>query len=553
MALESILELSLKNQGNNPWLFYEIFYKGFDFKMLENIKKTKTIILIIIVAIICGIILFYQSKKVGFHEDEIYSIVSSVNPENGLMSAYGQDNTPKWITKEYAKNYITLSTDNYLNLRAVFLNQSYDNHPPFFYTLVHFSSILFLGKFTKYSVFIVNLIAFILSCFVIQKILKLLNKEHLIIGTLIFYGLSMGTITMVIYQRMYMLLTFFILLYFYYSLKIYKNNFNMTTKTLITLGVITILGFLTQYFFAIYAFFIFILMIIQMFRHHKNNKIILKYTVSHIIYAILGILLFTPCINHLLFSDRGLSNLENNNYFAHLYNYIQHLGYSFSIDNTNFLLLIFVLIVFFIGLIFLIKKSKEKFTILLTILPSIIYFFISVKLTSFQELRYIMPIIPFVCITLFFIFDSILNFKYKNSVIIILSILLSLNGIIFSKPKFLFEEYADYLEIAEQNKNKSFVYVYDNFFNHMQSMPEMMIYNKTLIINVCRDELNYIINDENLSKEDSYILCIKQYMDNDYIIEEIKNHSDFKNITELYKVDYSSSEKISNNLYLVSK
>ena len=55
---------------------------------------------------------------------------------------------------------------------------------------------------------------------IITKILKLLEKENLIIATLIFYGLSMGTISMVIYQRMYMLLTFFILLYFYYSLVI---------------------------------------------------------------------------------------------------------------------------------------------------------------------------------------------------------------------------------------------------------------------------------------------------------------------------------------------
>lgn len=233
--------------------------------------------------------------------------------------------------------------------------------------------------------------------------------------------------------------------------------------------------------------------------------------------------------------------------------YIQHLGYCFSINNTNNLLLIFTLIVFFIGLLFLFKKSKEKFIVLLTIFPSIIYFFISVKLTSFQELRYIMPIIPFICITLFFIFDFVLNFKYKNAVIILISVLLSLNGFIFSKPKFLFEEYAEYLKIAQQNEEKSFVYVYDNFFNHMQSIPEMMIYNKTLIINVSRDELNYIIDNEDLYQEDSYILCIKEYMNNDYIIDEIKNHSDFKNIIQLYSSDGSSSEKISNNLYLVSK
>ena len=169
-----------------------------DTEKIEKIEKIKKIILIIIIAIMCGYIFLFQTKKQGFHEDEIYTIASSVNPDNGLMVAYNENNIPKWITKEYAKNYVTLSTNNYLNLKSVYQNQAYDNHPPFFYTLVHFSSIIFSGEFTKYTVFIVNIIAFILSCFVIKKTLKLLGKENLIFGTLILYGLSMGTISMVI-------------------------------------------------------------------------------------------------------------------------------------------------------------------------------------------------------------------------------------------------------------------------------------------------------------------------------------------------------------------
>lgn len=520
--------------------------------MFKNIEKLKNLFIIILLIVICGIMFFYQTQKIGFHEDEIYSICSSVNPYNGLMSTYDNNNEPTWLSKEYVKNYITLSTDNYLNLSSVYLNQSYDNHPPFFYTLVHFSTILFDGEFTKYSVFCVNLFAFILSYFVIIRILKLLNKNNLITSTLIFYGLSMGTLSMVIYQRMYMLLTFFVLLYFYYSLKLFKSDFYLDRKTIIKLGVITVLGFLTQYFFAIYAFVIFILMIFKMIRQKKDKTVITKYAFSHIIYAVLGIIIFVPCINHLLFSSRGLSNLSNTNYFEHFYTYIKHLAYCFSININNNFLIISVLLLFLIGLIFLIRKSTEKFILLLTTIPSIIYFFVAVKLTSFQELRYIMCIIPFVCITLFFILDDLLKIKYKNVVITLISITLVISGLIFSKPKFLFEDYKDCLKIAEQNNDKSFVYVYDNFFNHIQSMPEMMLYDKTLIINTNRDELKYLINDDELNTEDSYILCIKTYMDNVFILNEIKNNTDFKNAIKLYSGS-CSSEEISNNLYLISK
>ena len=520
-------------------------------KILENKERVKNIIVIVLVILMCGIIFFYETKKVGFHEDEGYSIASAVNPTNGLMEAYeaGVDG-PVWKTRDFVRDYVTLAPENIFNFWALYHNQAGDNHPPLFYTLVHFSTLLFGGQFTKYSAFVVNIIAFALSCFVIRRILKVLNKDNLTIPILIFYGLSMGTMSMVIFQRMYMLLTFFILLYFYYSIRIYLNKFELSKELLIKLGFTTVLGFLTQYYFAIYAFLIFAIMAIGMIKKkmYKNAE---KYLGFHAIYAVIGILLFVPCIYHLFFTDRGLKNLANSAYFEHLIDYVKHFAYAFSI-NDNMILICSVLLVFLAGIIYWFKKSDKKLVVLLTTVPSVIYFFLVVKLTSFQELRYIMPVIPFVSLSVFFILDRLLQFKYKNIVITVIAIVLVVNGMIFSKPKFLYEEYAQCLEIAEENKDKSFVYIYDNFFNHMQSIPEMMIYEKTLIVNVNNNDMQYLLNNSELNTEDSYILCIKSYMDNDAILNEITSNTDFKNVTKLFEGD-NSSEKISNNLYLVSK
>ena len=520
-------------------------------KILENKEKLKNIIVIVLVILMCGIIFFYETKKVGFHEDEGYSIASAVNPTNGLMEAYeaGVDG-PVWKTRDFVRDYVTLAPENIFNFWALYHNQAGDNHPPLFYTLVHFSTLLFGGQFTKYSAFVVNIIAFALSCFVIRRILKVLNKDNLTIPILIFYGLSMGTMSMVIFQRMYMLLTFFILLYFYYSIRIYLNKFELSKELLIKLGFTTVLGFLTQYYFAIYAFLIFAIMAIGMIKK-KMYKNAAKYLGFHAIYAVIGILLFVPCIYHLFFTDRGLKNLANSEYFEHLIDYVKHFAYAFSI-NDNMILICSVLLVFLAGIIYWFKKSDKKLVVLLTTVPSVIYFFLVVKLTSFQELRYIMPVIPFVSLSVFFILDKLLQFKYKNIVITVIAIVLVVNGMIFSKPKFLYEEYAQCLEIAEENKDKSFVYIYDNFFNHMQSIPEMMIYEKTLIVNVNNNDMQYLLNNSELNTEDSYILCIKSYMDNDAILNEITSNTDFKNVTKLFEGD-NSSEKISNNLYLVSK
>ena len=521
--------------------------------MIKNKENIKKIFIIILITIMSGIIFFFQTKKIGFHEDEAYTLCSAVNPNDGLMAAYDDWNSsPVWRTKEYVKNAMTLTPNNILNFKALYINQANDNHPPLSYTLVHFSSLLFGGQFNIYTVFVVNIIAFIFSCLIIIKILKLLDKEHLIIPTLIFYGLSMGTISMVIYQRMYMLLTLFIMLYFYLSLKLYKNDFVMDRKLTIQLGVTTILGFLTQYFFVFYAFFIFAIMLVQIIKKKKDKEIIRKYVVSHIIYGTLGILLFVPCIKHLLFSDRGLTNLGNSNYLEHMLDYIKHLSYAFTVNNTNNILMFSMLILFAISTIALIIKSKEKFIPIITIVPSIFYFFIAVKMTSFQELRYIMATIPFIVLTVFFILDEFINIKYKDILFIAISIILILPGFICSKPKFLYENYEKALNIANENSEKSFVYVYDNIFNHMQSVPEMMIYEKTLIINYNKDELKCAYNDDNLNSEGSFILSIKSYMDNEKILEELKNNSDFKNITLLYEIE-NSSKVVNNNYYLVSK
>ena len=561
---------------------------------MQNQTKYKNIVIVSVIIIIVGIICYYQTRKAGFHEDEIYNLTSSVNPYDGLISPYRDkdvhtiilerhindknfivelkntiqyvlnpdmyaeeraelDSTAKpiWKTREDITKSVTLTPENYFNLKALYYNQAKDSHPPLYYTFVHFATLFFGGQFSKYSAFIVNIIAFIISCFVIKKILKILDKENLSVGTLIFYGLSMGTISMVIYQRMYMLLTMFILWYFYYCIKLYKNNFKFTKRDIVKLGIITILGFLTQYYFAIYAFLILFIMIIKMVKD-KQYKTIFKYIGIHALYAIIGIIIFIPCINHLLSGDRGLANLGNTEYFKHLLEYVKHLLFAFTI-NDNKILIITILVAFFSGIVYSIKKSKEKFIMALTIIPSLVYFFLVIKLTSFREFRYITPMMPFIALTFVFILDNILSFKYKNIVIVAITTILVATGFIFSKPKFLFEEYSESLKIAEANRNKSFIFVYDNIFNHIQSIPEMMTYEKTMIINANNNELQYVINNNQLNSEDSYILCIKEYMNNEEIIEQILNNTEFKYITKLYEASESNSEVISNNLYLVSK
>ena len=254
--------------------------------MKKYLKENKFIILTII--ILCGLMFFFINQKQGFHEDEIFSYGSSNYKYDNVFRWFGyaeanQDvlynqvlkgnfidrinniikyikdpnqfpkdevlaqEIPTFRTKEDALEYLAIQKEDIFNYFSVYYNQSRDVHPPLFYFLVHFTSTFFYNQFSKYIIFIINLIFFIGTLFTIKKIMDQLNHKELTIPTMILYGASMGAISTVMFQRMYMMLTFFSILYLYYIIKFIKDDFKIKDNFFFILTIIC--GFLTQYYF----------------------------------------------------------------------------------------------------------------------------------------------------------------------------------------------------------------------------------------------------------------------------------------------------------------
>jgi len=292
-------------------------------------KKAEKIIFMIVI-ILSAIIMFYWiSEKQGFHEDEIFSYGSSNYKLDNVYQRYGKKDVaneiifdqilmgsfsekisnikyylsnpnkfmeqynkmleeakPVWKTSEDAKEYVTIEKGDVLNLFSVYYNQSRDVHPILFYLITHIFSSIFYGVFSKYIIFFINLIFFVLCCITIQKILKLLDKEYLSISVVLLYGLSIGAASTVIFLRMYQMLTFFALLSIYIYLKIIKQNLIIDKKTRNEIIVVTILGFLTQYYYCIFALFEVVVLGIILLKNKKYETLrrLIKY---HIISAII--------------------------------------------------------------------------------------------------------------------------------------------------------------------------------------------------------------------------------------------------------------------------
>ena len=197
---------------------------------MKKIKNNLELILYLIIIIILTIIMFWAiNKKEGFHEDEMFSYGVSNSTLGNTFLSYGRIDIPDSIIKSrnpfiMLKNYIYykvikpeaynlavkelnidisksiwrtrgdaieyLQIDNWkeaIDFMSIYWNTAKDVHPPLFYIAVHIASILFWGHFSKYIIFIVNLVFFIGTLWYLRKIIILINRKELSIPNIILY------------------------------------------------------------------------------------------------------------------------------------------------------------------------------------------------------------------------------------------------------------------------------------------------------------------------------------------------------------------------------
>ena len=562
--------------------------------MQKYLKENKFIILTIIV--LCGLMFFFINQKQGFHEDEIFSYGSSNYKYDNVFRWFGYaeanqdilynqvlqgnfikriDNLVKFIkdpnqfqkneilaqeiptfrTKEDALDYLAIQQEDIFNYFSVYYNQSRDVHPPLFYFLVHFTSTLFYNQFSKYIIFALNLLFFIGTLITIKKIMDKLNHKELTIPTMILYGASMGAISTVMFQRMYMMLTFFSVLYLYYIIKFIKDDFKIKDKFFFVLTIIC--GFLTQYYFCIYIVLIFLILAIYLLVN-KQFKKCWNFFKPHILAAIIGILFYPFCIEDIFFSYRGIGSTDNktNTFLENLQYYSEQIINLFSLQNI-FIILIAILIIVLIYKI--IKKQlpkiqrQDKLNLTVIILPIIIFIVIVSKIAPFlgenYTSRYIMLLFPIIAIASFYIISFIFNNKKTLFIItLVVSLCLSINGLINSTPVYLYKDYGKVMELAQENADKYFVYVFDNYFTHLNSMPEFATYKESLILNKNIHDFK-LLDNEKLNNENEFILCIKNWLNKEEILNLVLENSGYND----YEVLLELNSDVESTYYRITK
>lgn len=288
-------------------------------------------VFVLVLAAQVGMLFYYGNRKSGFHEDEFYSFYST----NRTAGLFVPDR--EWVQAENYRNEFVVLPGEGFQYGLVATVQSWDVHPPFYYDILHTVCSLFPGVFSKWLGIIPNILAFILNFVLMAWLTRLLthNKEQetqsrlltLLVCTI--WGFGAAVISGVMFIRMYEWLTFFILLCAFLHVRaVQKQDFRIRSL-FIPLFITVYLGFLTQYYYIIFHFFLGAVFCFYLLGT-KRIKELLGYVLTCAISLGLALVTYPAALSHIFRGYRGTEAVDE---FSNMSNTGERLGFFYGLVN----------------------------------------------------------------------------------------------------------------------------------------------------------------------------------------------------------------------------
>ena len=449
------------------------------------------------VAITVGLIAIFAifgSFKSGYHVDEIFTFslsnhqfgsTNTINPvvENGVI----------YSGEEIWLDYVTLENGEAFDYANVFENQANDVHPPLYYILVHTLTSLF----PNLSLMLIGLLINIpLACICYWQLVwiagKLGVKRWLSLLLTATYVLSMGFIdSAVVFFRMYALMTVWFNFLLMLFLK-YKPKDKGTGAYYIFLGLISLAGFLTQYYFLIFAFFICLIYAVFVVLDKKWKKLILS-LVSVGVAAIVGVAIFPWSVIHILFSYRGTEAIENA-LSGGLFN--QLFGFCSIINSEIYggMLPLIVLVLLISLLISWIRKKEVNipgqkldrlYPYAIMLMPVCLYILVVAKISPNTVMRYIIPAMGILYIAIFAIGVKLVVKWNKKAIAVVLTLAIICMGLSYrSGISNLYLDEKENIAILQENRDALCVFMYSSSWRILYNMYELKEMDSVVFIDV---------------------------------------------------------------------
>ena len=551
------------------------------------------LILALILVLELIVIIFFGYQKAGFHEDEYYSYFSS----NRSLGLYYPDR--EWQSSETIKNEFVVLPGERFNYRLISLVQSWDVHPPLFYDILHTACSMFPGVFSKWIGIGVNIIAFILCYVLLYELAKAIGMDKPLRAiVLIAFGFNPMTISGVMFIRMYMWMTVFVIASSLLQVRLIaiiklrlcdrklkddgKYNHKIYRKYLISIALVNFFGFMTQYYYLIFmtmigfSFCMWMLTIVprkkvtdgdgnsEEYFEKIGFKIAIKYTAMYVlacgISLMFAVFVYPASLSHIF---RGYRGKEAQAAFSDAANILDRFGFFIGLVNEYLLsdlgllfLILFALAVLGIRIFPKVKKERDRkvvFQIRLLVFTTFCYFFIVAKtalLLGNTSNRYEMPVYPIIILILVYFTRIGARVIVGNRFVKGISLPLAITAIIFSvvcarglitykHVLFLYPEEKEYMAFARESLSKGdkLVIAYNDQTpdNIWRLTDEILVFPEAFYVNEANTE--EIVGGEFASCE-SFCAYIADNDNKDAVIENLLySNLNVTEYEEVYKKD----------------
>lgn len=277
---------------------------------IQKKKRRYFVCFMVIWAVQMAAAFYFCTQKSGFHEDEYYTYYSTAR----TAGFYVEDG--KWMDKETYRNEFVVLPGQQFQYGLVRQVQSWDVHPPVYYWIFHTVASFVPGVFSKWIGLGINLFIHGINLALLTYLSYLAGgkNEKLALAVMMFYGLTPAAISGVVFIRMYELLTMFVLLCAILHVNevcgLQKEKLSFV-NFLLPLMVVTYLGFLTQYYYFIFLFYMGVGFCAYRLWHDRNLWNCLRYGVSQMTAFLLAYLTYPSCLGQMFRGQRGAQATEN--------------------------------------------------------------------------------------------------------------------------------------------------------------------------------------------------------------------------------------------------
>lgn len=476
-----------------------------------------------------------QGDSFGETLSNLKSTVTDVlkNRGSSKLLSYKADvyEEPVWITSGQFRDYVTVDGSDAFDYLSVYFNVKDDNHPPVHFMLLHTMSSLFPGTLSPWLGCTINLICVGITLWLLLRLGRQLSEifgmeeQGRLLGILavLLYGLSTGALASVLLIRMYCLLSCLCVALLSMHVEKWKEHgFDRSNKGLIA---ITVLGFLTQYFFLFYCLLLAAVTAAGLLCSKRMRELWI-YIRSMVVAAVIGLVLFPFAIADVFSSGRGVEALDNltsgfAGYGARLLAFARILA-----DRTVGDMLLgagcATAVVLAVVLWYRRHRGQElsmsrevRGILCMLIIPVVGYYLLASRMSPYLVDRYVMPMFPMIAL-LFALLLCCLGkrlakasgWKERLVGIGLMALIIVVQGLRLASydGEYLYRGYGQQEQLAEEYASLPCICVYAGV-GYYENLPEFMHYDRTLLVTA--EELAERKDVDSLRMLDRVVVLIK--------------------------------------------